>query len=403
MGNDFCKGCQDNCLNNMDQNFSNSAYQIKPEENIIFRNSEYTDNNKTSNSVIIPKDEKYYLNRINNIKTINDSVDKKKLNQIILKYKIQIIIKSLKKFKSLKKRALKKIVLENYYISNPKDIYNQKIDIDISPKQNYTFIGHKFNSKKEGYGLEIYNTINARYLGGFKNGKKDGYCRYSIYNSDLSYYYFGQVSLGQLVGFGYYENCKNGSKYEGDWYNSSRNGYGIEYYDDGSFYKGEFKNGTKSGIGIYKWVDKSSYTGEWNNNCLHGYGEYIFSDGSKYIGHWKYNKMDGMGEFINPSKKTYFGFYKLDIKEGFGILFSTVNKKAFIGFWSNNKQNGFGQFINGTKSIFGCWKEGKMLYKIFSKEDFFKKLSEYEKIYISNFNSNNFDDFYQIITKILSL
>ena len=60
---------------------------------------------------------------------------------------------------------------ENNEKNNNSNI-NSNLDIDILPKENYVFIGHKFNSKKEGFGLEIYSEINARFLGQFKNGKK---------------------------------------------------------------------------------------------------------------------------------------------------------------------------------------------------------------------------------------
>ena len=39
MGNEFCKGCQDNCLSGtLEQDFSNKN---KPEENIIYQNNIY--------------------------------------------------------------------------------------------------------------------------------------------------------------------------------------------------------------------------------------------------------------------------------------------------------------------------------------------------------------------------
>ena len=69
---------------------------------------------------------------------------------------------------------LREIVIENYYISAPNSDLNNKsnninknsdiLDIDISPNNNHVFLGHKFNMKKEGYGLEIYSDINARFF-----------------------------------------------------------------------------------------------------------------------------------------------------------------------------------------------------------------------------------------------
>ena len=231
MGNEFCKGCEDNCLSdNLEGNLANKPFFNQPEENIIFKNSEYTDN-KTNPSIIYTQN---YINdnikgcdnytiQTNNPYLFNNSIDKIKLNEIIFKYRIRLIIKYLRKFKILKNNILKKVIIENYYISpsdNINDINNykkyyqaQKPEIDLSPKNSYTFIGHKFDNKKEGYGLEIYSDINARYFGGFKNGKKNGFCRYSIYNIENSYYYFGEVFNNNIKGFGYYENCKNGTKY----------------------------------------------------------------------------------------------------------------------------------------------------------------------------------------------
>ena len=420
MGQDFCKGCEDNCLSdNLEGNFSNKQYFNQPEENIIFKNSEYTDN-KTNPSIIYTqnyindiKGTDSYINKTKNPYILDNSIDKNKLNEIIFNYRIKLLIKYFRKFKILKNNILKKIIIENYYISpsdkinelNNNTKYNQmqQPEIDLSPKNSYIFIGHKFNNKKEGYGLEIYSDINSRYFGGFKNGKKNGFCRYSIYNIENSYYYFGEVFNNNIKGFGYFENCKNGTKYEGDWKNSMRNGYGIEYYEDGAIYKGEFYNGRKNGIGVYKWIDKSWYEGEWLNNFLHGYGKYVYSDNSIYIGTWNYNKMNGLGDFTYNSKKRYFGFFKEDIKNGFGILFSYEDKKAFIGFWSDNKQNGLGQFINNEHIIYGKWVNGKMKAKIDTKEDFFNNMSNLEKIYKNNFMNNNYEEFSQRITRILSL
>jgi hypothetical protein len=413
MGNEFCKGCQDNCLSNaLEQNFS---YNNRPEENIIYKNSEYMEN-KTSNSILYTqnKTENYGLNtqRIN-----NNTIDKKKLNNIILNYHAKVIIKYFRKFIILKRKILNQIVVENNFISpyitklkngtNSKYSsinmnINDELDIDISPKSSYIFIGHIFNKKKERYGLEIYNKINAKYFGNFKNGKKTGFCRFSTYNKEVSFIYFGQVLNDKINGYGYYENSKKGLKYEGYWKNSMRSGYGIEQYKEGSIYKGMFLNGKKHGYGVYIWLDKSSYEGQWNNNCIHGYGKYNFSDGSVYTGSWYYNKMEGFGEHCFASEKTYIGFYKNNVKSGFGILYNFREKKAFIGFWQNNKQNGLGQFINNNKIIFGIWNDGKLINKIRTKNEFINKMSNYEKQFIRNFKANNYLEFQQKISSLLN-
>lgn len=429
MGNEFCKGCQDNCLSNaLEQDFSNNN---RPEEHIIYKNSEYFEN-KTSPSILFSqnpigdnnKSENYILNTQ---KMTTNGIDKKKLNNIILNYHANILIKYFRKFKILKQKILNQIVIENYFISpftsrlktqnkenssifnninnnitttsinNLNKTYtmniNTELDIDISPKNSYIYIGHKFNDKKESYGLEKYSDINARYFGFFKNGKKCGFCRFSTYNKEVSFIYFGQVLNDKINGYGYYENSKKGLKYEGYWKNSMRNGYGIEQYKEGGVYKGTFLKGKKHGIGVYLWMDKSSYEGQWENNYINGYGKYNFSDGSIYTGSWRYNKMEGYGEHQFSTEKTYIGFYKNNVKSGFGVLYHYIEKKAFVGFWDNNKQNGLGQFINNDKIIFGIWNDGKLINKIKTKNEFFNKMSNYEKKYIKNFQSNNYSEF----------
>ena len=112
--------------------------------------------------------------------------------------------------------------------------------------------------------------------------------------------------------------------------------------------------------------------------------------------------MDGLCEYWYPSQKTYFGFFKENIRTGFGMLFSSKDRKAFIGFWSENKQNGLGQYINNNKYVYGRWENGKLIQKI-EENVFFNSLSDFEKIYKNNFLTNNYADFQEKISYILSL
>ena len=412
MGNEFCKGCQDNCLSGMLE--ENLSTKNKPEENIIYRNSEYMNSRTasyfyTQNQITDNNKYDFYITQ-KTPRIFTNSIDTKKLNDIKMNYYVRILVKYFRKFKYLKQKALNQIIVENYFISScptKESIINNKtnnnLDKDFLPKSNHIFIGHKFNNKKEGYGLEIYSDINARFFGQFKNGKKTGFCKFSIYNSEKSFYYFGETLNNKISGFGYYEDSKKGSKYEGEWKNSVRNGYGIEHYEEGSIYKGTFLNGKKHGIGVYTWMDKSFYEGEWYNNYINGHGKYIYSDGSVYLGSWYCNKMDGFGEFTYSSKRTYFGFFKNNMKSGFGIFFKYEEKKAYIGFWENNKQNGLGQFIHDKKNIYGIWKSGKLINKIQTKDEFFNKITAKYNMYLNNFLANDFSQFQERIAKLISL
>ena len=90
MGQDFCTACENNCFSNLEGDLSNKQFLNKPEENIIFKNSEFTDN-KTSPSILYTQYQmnenyketenqikNYYNNKMKYPHIFNDSIDKKK-------------------------------------------------------------------------------------------------------------------------------------------------------------------------------------------------------------------------------------------------------------------------------------------------------------------------------------
>jgi len=55
--------------------------------------------------------------------------------------------------------------------------------------------------------------------------------------------WFSDVLVGQFHGMGTYE--KNGEKYEGEWADGMRNGFGTYYNRKGSRYEGSWRNGRR--------------------------------------------------------------------------------------------------------------------------------------------------------------
>ena len=49
----------------------------------------------------------------------------------------------------------------------------------------------------------------------------------------------------------------------------------------------------RHGIGLFVWKDGSSYEGDWFEDKINGVGSYIWPDGRKYEGTWKNNNMHG--------------------------------------------------------------------------------------------------------------
>lgn len=60
-------------------------------------------------------------------------------------------------------------------------------------------------------------------------------------------------------------------KYEGEWTDNERYGYGICYYSEGNYY-GEWKNDQKEGIGIITDSDLTRYEWEFSEDNPNDYG-----------------------------------------------------------------------------------------------------------------------------------
>ena len=426
MGEEFCKGCQDCTNNNPEENFSR-----EPNPPLTNINNPYFFNNKTNNSIneLTQMNNESFLNNYNHNKNesfitnyednknkslniVNSiNMDSNELENDRLKEiqrnncckKITNLFRKLKESKNYCHQVLCKeysIIPSSAFIL---DLNNDDLDVNLAPEINCLYLGTKFKDMKDGLGLEIFGDTKAKYFGIFRNGKRTDAGQFTICNEYKDYYYYGQIKGIYAWEYGWFEDRKNFTFYEGMWKNSMKNGIGIENYADKSEYKGNFVNGKKHGIGIYKWIDGSSYEGEWKENKLEGYGIYTFKDGSLYKGEWKGNRMNGIGEFSYPGVKTYIGYFQRDLRNGFGISIWHQNNKAFIGFWKNNLQDGLGKFIANNKVRYGVWKEGKMSEKINSKTDFDQRLNDEEVGYSTYFQTEEYDSISQFMNQNISL
>ena len=64
-------------------------------------------------------------------------------------------------------------------------------------------------------------------------------------------------------------------------------GKGTSYFADGSKYDGHFENEQYQGFGIFTFPNLSSvvrYEGEWEEDKKHGFGSTFNRDGSSYVG-----------------------------------------------------------------------------------------------------------------------
>jgi hypothetical protein len=76
------------------------------------------------------------------------------------------------------------------------------------------------------------------------------------------------------------------------------------------------------GYGTYVWglkaLDvsqfplKNRYEGEWVDGKRHGFGTYQYATGASYTGEWSENKKNGQGVYISENGRTFAGAFQKD-------------------------------------------------------------------------------------------
>ena len=96
--------------------------------------------------------------------------------------------------------------------------------------------------------------------------------------------------------------------YQGEWERGRMHGRGTFYYSSGVVLnakqqvvisdegKGK-KKGSSTGPGQGAEGIESRYDGDFKENLRHGYGKYVLPDGSSYEGMWREGMMCGRGVF----------------------------------------------------------------------------------------------------------
>ena len=342
----FCKKCIDNYL---EKNYNcptcklNFKYKINTE--IINKLNKLSFNclfkNEGCNNIIFYSE---YLNHINNC-TYNKN---NKYECQIKKYNYEFKEFEICGYKGTKEDMEKHFDLYacNKYkcIFCNEDILQMDLEEHVKNKCKFgiinypngnTYIGEKNNNNlKEGIGKIYYiNLKYERYEGEFKNDKREGY--------GIHYFYF------------------NAEKYEGDFQNNKREGFGILYNPNGTRYEGEFKDGRKEGYGTEYNSNGIIYKGEWKNNRINGQVLFYYPDGGRYEGGFKNYKREGFGIDYGADGLNYIGGFRNDLFDGFGIGYYS-NKIYFKGMCKNNIVEGYGivYYLDGDRYE-GEFKNGK--------------------------------------------
>ena len=195
-----------------------------------------------------------------------------------------------------------------------------------------------------------------KYEGEFKNGIREGYGIYYYSNGDK---FEGEFKNEIREGFGVFY-FSDGILYEGEFKNGIIEGYGIYYYSNGDIYKGEFKHGIREGYGIYYYSKGDKYEGEFKGGIKEGYGIYYYSNKYKYKGEFKYDKFEGYGILYSLDGSKYEGQFKNGLKEGYGKIYYSEGDK-YEGEFKDDVKEGYGIFYYSN----GCKYEGEFKNEAF--------------------------------------
>jgi len=118
----------------------------------------------------------------------------------------------------------------------------------------------------------------------------------------------------------------NGSKYVGEFKNGKKDGQGTYTMPRGNKYVGEFKDDSFNGQGTYTFTNGSTYVGEFKNDAFNGQGTATYANGSKYVGEFKNDMANGQGTFTAVNGTMTVGQFKDD--SYIGSILKATHKRA---------------------------------------------------------------------------
>jgi hypothetical protein len=116
------------------------------------------------------------------------------------------------------------------------------------------------------------------------------------------------------------EKWTSSCRYQGEWVENRRDGYGVMHYEEGDKYEGDWRDNKRCGHGtLWKLVSKTGnkykrvYTGDWDNDKMSGRGTYFYDNDDRYDGFWLAGKKHGQGRLIYSNGEIYEGEWVEDV------------------------------------------------------------------------------------------
>mmetsp|Transcript_22989 Transcript_22989/g.20881 ORF Transcript_22989/g.20881 Transcript_22989/m.20881 type:complete len:230 (-) Transcript_22989:113-802(-) len=132
-------------------------------------------------------------------------------------------------------------------------------------------------------------------------------------------------------------------------------------YPNGDIFEGTYDNEKiKQGHGVYIWmgptseedetlIEKARFEGNYVDGQKTGYGKMIYPNGDIYEGEWLENLMNGEGSYTyKKSGDIYSGTWIKGKKQDQGRYEFNKDRSMFVGTWEK------GQFTNGTWELKGA-------------------------------------------------
>ena len=224
---------------------------------------------------------------------------------------------------------------------------------NYEPGQSYVCSDCTFGRNKPGYGATSGGTIIIPPFTGIKN---------KFYRDGNKY--DGDFVEDKRQGKGTYIRVTDKATYTGEWYNNVRHGYGVEEIpskEGTQRYEGEWKEDKRCGFGKILYANGDRYEGEWLDNLKHGQGKFYYTNGNFYEGGWLSNKKEGVGTYIFANGTRYDGELKNDKINGRGICHH-ADGEVYEGEYREGKRHGRGRCVlpDGTVQD-GYFENGKFV------------------------------------------
>jgi hypothetical protein len=99
-------------------------------------------------------------------------------------------------------------------------------------------------------------------------------------------------------------NYEDGSKYIGNWKNGKKNGYGEYIYSNGDRYDGKWVGDMRCGYGKFYSKINSEYEGQWEQDQPHGNGIMFYHNHTYYVGSFMKGLKEGTGQLFSYDKNS---------------------------------------------------------------------------------------------------